>query len=122
MLSAVADRFGLWGEGAVWGNMDAFLAYTQQLLFFVPASLANIGGWAATMLEIIFPICLLIGFKTNLVAKLTGCLLASFGLSMVLALGIKSTFDYSVWNAVAAAFAIAAINSKYLEIDTLLKK
>ena len=30
MLSAVADRFGLWGEGAVWGNMDAFLAYTRM--------------------------------------------------------------------------------------------
>ena len=98
MLSAVADRFGLWGEGAVWGNMDAFLAYTQQLLPFVPATLANIAGWIATVLEIVF-------------SKLTACLIACFGLSMTISLGIKSTFDYSVWNAVAAALAIAIIDN-----------
>ena len=111
MLSAVADRFGFWGEGAVWGNMDAFLAYTQQLLPFVPATLANIAGWIATVLEIVFSICLLVGFKTQLVAKLTACLIACFGLSMTISLGIKSTFDYSVWNAVAAALAIAIIDN-----------
>lgn len=111
MLSAVADRFGLWGAGSVWGNMDAFLAYTQQLLPFVPTSLANIAGWSATALEIVFSIGLLINFKTPLIATLTACLIACFGLSMTISLGIKSTFDYSVWNAVAAALALAVIDN-----------
>ena len=33
MLSAVADRFGLWAAKiSVWGNMDNFLRHTQSLL------------------------------------------------------------------------------------------
>ena len=30
---------------------------------------------------------------------------------MTISLGIKSTFDYSVWNAVAAALALAVIDN-----------
>ncbi len=31
-LSAVADRFGLWGkEVSAWGNWENFIAYTQKL-------------------------------------------------------------------------------------------
>ena len=55
MLSAVADRFGLWAAKiSVWGNMDNFLQYTQSILPYFPTSLANAGGWIATLLEMVF--------------------------------------------------------------------
>ncbi|MDO4879833.1 MAG: DoxX family protein [Capnocytophaga sp.] len=122
MLSAVADRFGLWpAEISVWGNMDNFLQYTQSLLPYLPASLANAGGWIATVLEIVFPICLLLGFKTELVAKLSGALIACFGLAMFTSVGLKATFDYSVWNAVGACLAISCLKEKHWEIDNAIK-
>ena len=32
MLSAVADRFGIWPKDVcMWGNMNKFVAYTQSL-------------------------------------------------------------------------------------------
>ena len=34
-----------------------------------------------------------------------------FGLAMFTSIGLKATFDYSVWNAVAAALAIAIIDN-----------
>ena len=41
-LSAVADRFGLWGPpgtpGVAWGGFDRFLAYTGKLLWYLPPS------------------------------------------------------------------------------------
>src|SRR5262245_57563211 len=49
-LSAVADRFGLWGPagtaGVGWGGFAPFLAYTGKLLFFLPPSLVPVAGWA----------------------------------------------------------------------------
>lgn len=39
MLSAVADRFGLWAkELCMWGNMDKFIAYTQTLIPYIPGN------------------------------------------------------------------------------------
>ena len=93
------------------GQYGRFLGVYPAVITFCASSLANIAGWIAMVLEIVFSICLLVGFKTQLVAKLTACLIASFSLSMTISLGIKSTFDYSVWNAVAAALAIAIIDN-----------
>ena len=42
-LSAVADRFGLWGKsgdpGVVWGNFQNFNIYTETLIFFFQKNL-----------------------------------------------------------------------------------
>ncbi len=122
MLSAVADRFGFWGADiSVWGNMETFLQYTQTILPWLPASLIPFAGWSATILEIVFGVFLLIGFKTELVAKLTGLLILSFSLSMLFSVGVKPVFDYSALNATAAAFAISLLKDKFLEVDVLLR-
>ena len=122
MLSAVADRFGLWAAKiSVWGNMDNFLQYTQSILPYFPTSLANAGGWIVTLLEMVFSVCLLLGFKTELVAKLSGALIACFGLAMFTSVGLKATFDYSVWNAVGACFAISCMKEKHWEIDNVIE-
>lgn len=110
LLSAVADRFGLWSkELAAWGNWDSFIAYTQKLNPWVPASFINMVGGLATFLEIAFAIGLLLNFKTALVAKGTGFLLLIFALSMACSLNIKAPLDYSVFIGSASAFALSCL-------------
>ena len=114
-LSAVADRFGLWGPpgtpNVAWGAFEPFLAYTKSLLWFVPASLVPAAGWVATVLEIILGIGLLVGTRLAVVALASGVLLSIFGISMTIALGPEPAFSYSVWSAAAGAFLLAALLS-----------
>lgn len=122
-LSAVADRFGLWSEAlAVWGNWENFLSYTQMINPWMPSSLIPAIGGIATSAEILFALLLIIGLKTEFVAKLSGVLLLIFALSMTFSTGIKGAFDYSVFSAAAAAFALSTMKDKYLELDLLLSK
>lgn len=122
MLSAVADRFGLWGDNSAWGNWGNFEKYTQQLTFFLPEKLSTFSAYAATFLEILFPLMLVLGFKTKIAAYGTGFLLLVFALSMSIALGIKVPLDYSVWVGSAAAFLLATQKEYYFSIETLTKK
>lgn len=120
-LSAVADRFGLWGpagaEGVVWGNFKNFTAYTAILspfdlnssIGFVLISTMAVG---ATILEVIFGILLLTGVMLEKTALGSGILLLVFGLAMAFFLGIKPTQDYSVFSASAAAFALYSLSRK----------
>lgn len=122
-LSAVADRFGWYAkEISAWGNWNTFVNYTQQMNPWFPESFIPSIAFIATGLEIIFAICLFIGFKTELIAKLSGVLLLIFGLSMAFAFGIKPPLDYSVFGIAAAAFALGTMKNKYVEIDTLFSK
>ena len=107
MLSAVADRFGLWGKNSTWGNWQNFEKYTAELTFFLPAALSKFSAYAATSFEIILPVMLILGFKTKIAAIASGILLLIFALSMSISLGIKAPFDYSVWVGSAAAFLLA---------------
>ena len=122
-LSACAYRLGMWPkEYSAWGNWNNFLEYTQLLNPWVPDALIPTLGSIATGAEIIFAVLLIIGFKTELVAKLSGILLLIFALSMSFSIGIKSAFDYSVFTASAAAFALSLMKEKYLEVDHFIAK
>lgn len=122
-LSAVADRFGMWNaDVAVWGNWHNFLEYTQLINPWFPEAFIPTLAILATGAEIVFAICLLIGFKTELVAKLSGVLLLVFALSMTFSTGIKGALDFSVFSASAAAFAISVLPGKYWELDALISK
>ena len=77
---------------------------------------------ASTLLEIVLDLGLIIGFKTSLIAKLSGWFLLIFALAMTFTRGIKAPLDYSVFAASAGAFGLSLIKEKFLEIDTLLKK
>lgn len=122
-LSAVADRFGLYPPSiSSWGNWPTFLDYTQLINPWAPESLIPALGFLATAAELIFGVCLLIGFKTKLFARLSGYLLLVFGLAMVFSVGIKKTFDYSVFTASAAAFALSILKDTFLEVDSIFSK
>ncbi|MBC9928760.1 DoxX family protein [Chitinophaga qingshengii] len=108
-LSAVADRLGLWSKAnSAWGNWDNFLAYTGQLMPWLPGPLLNAAAIIATAAELILGIVLLVNFKTRLIAIASGILLLLFAIAMTFSLGIKAPLNYSVFAASAAAFALSA--------------
>jgi uncharacterized membrane protein YphA (DoxX/SURF4 family) len=122
-LSAVADRFGFWSKDvSAWGNWKNFLHYTQTLNALMPTAIIPFIGWTSTVLEILLGLCLIVGFKTSLAAKLSGWLLLIFAIAMAFARGIKAPLDYSVFAASAAAFALSLIKEKFLEVDFSRRK
>jgi hypothetical protein len=52
-LSAVADRFGLWGEAGTnpvgWGNFETSTQYVRTLAPYLPAKLVTAAAWGATV-------------------------------------------------------------------------
>lgn len=121
-LSAVADRFGMWGYHVAWGNWNSFLKYVGVLLPGLAESMISVVGIVATAVEIVFALFLLIGWKLKVFSALSGILILSFALAMTYSTGIKSAFDASVFAASAAAFAISSMPLGYLELDTYLIK
>jgi uncharacterized membrane protein YphA (DoxX/SURF4 family) len=124
-LSAVADRFGLWGRSGqpqvAWGNFSNFIAYTERLTAILPMSLGPTLAWAATVAEITLALALLIGWFTRVAAFLSGALLLLFALAMTFSLGIKAPLDFSVYTASAAAFLLADCGEYKLSLDRLIQ-
>src|SRR3954465_11817148 len=110
-LSAVADRFGLWGPsgtpGVSWGRFAKFLDYTATLLPFLSTTLVAVAGWAATVAETLLGVALLAGVPVRLAAPAPGVLLLTFAVAMTTALGPEAPLSYSVWTAAAGAFLLA---------------
>jgi uncharacterized membrane protein YphA (DoxX/SURF4 family) len=125
-LSAVADRFGLWGpygaKNVSWGNFAHFVEYTGAVTSLFPSSLTVSFAWAATVAETLFGILLIAGFKIRMASVLSGLLLLSFAMGMVTGLGIKTPFDYSVFSAAAAAFLLAFWEPDRFTLDKLLNR
>ena len=113
-LSAVADRFGLWGapgsQNVAWGSYSNFLEYTALLTPWAPKELLPVPGGIATFLEVVFAVGLIIGFRPKETALGSAVLLLTFALSMTFTIGIKAPLDYSVFSACAAAFLLYAVN------------
>jgi uncharacterized membrane protein YphA (DoxX/SURF4 family) len=125
-LSAVADRFGLWGpygaKNVSWGDFAHFVEYTGAVTPFFRSSLTVSFAWAATIAETLFGILLIVGLKTRMASVLSGVLLLSFAMGMATGLGIKTPFDYSVFSAAAAAFLLALWKPDRFTLDKLLNR
>src|ERR1051326_5250514 len=113
-LSAVADRFGLWGQpgsrNVSWGDMAHFYDYTAEVNAFLPSTLIPAVAWLATIAETGLGFALLSGVCRRPVALATGVLLTLFALAMSISLGVHSALAYSVPTAAAAAFLLATID------------
>lgn len=122
-LSAVADRFGLWGPpgdpGVAWGAMGPFLAYTAELNPWAPAGLVPVLGWVATVLEVLLGVLLVLGLQTRRAAFGSGVLLFVFAMAMALAGDLKGVLDASVLTASAAALLLATHPAYRLGLDGL---
>src|SRR6516162_7392269 len=111
-LSAVADRFGMWGppgtSGVSWGDWSQFVAYTAKVNSFLPAVLAPTLAVIATAAELVLGVALILGVFTRPAAWASTILLALFAGAMTLSFGIKAPLNYSVFVDLAAAFALGA--------------
>jgi len=106
-LSAVADRFGLWGKYGGWGNFATFTKYTAEVNSFMPSFTIPFLAWTATIAETLLGIALIVGLWSRWAALGTAILLAMFGIAMAISLGVKSPMDYSVFSASAGALLLA---------------
>jgi len=123
LLSAVADRFGIWDkEVSSWGNWGAFLEYTAAVNSFAPEGIIPFLAMSATVLEIILGLLLIIGYKTRWAALGAAILTFVFALSMAYSFGIKSPLDYSVFVDCTAAFLLACIPNYKWSLDEALNK
>ena len=115
-LSAVADRFGFWGAygqpNVAWGNYSRFVNYTARLNWFLPA--AMIPGLAI--------VATVFGWKTRNTDLLSGVLLITLALRMMIALGMKAPFDFSVFSAAGGALLLGAFANSPFSLDELLRR
>lgn len=122
-LSAVADRFGLWGRPGeahvAWGDFARFTAYTERLTFLLPTYWGPALAWTATIAETVLALALLIGIFTRVAALLSGSLLLLFAIAMTVALGLKAPLDYSVFSASAGAFLLSSCTRYKLSVDEM---
>jgi uncharacterized membrane protein YphA (DoxX/SURF4 family) len=118
-LSAVADRFGLWGAyrqpNVSWGNYARFVAYTAKLNRFLPAAVIPAVALISTVAEIVFGLLLILGWKTRITALLSGVLIILFALAMTMALGVKAPLNLSVFS--AARGSAAPVNVRKLSVQ-----
>ena len=112
LLSAVADRFGLWGQpgsaNVSWGDWAHFVAYTAKVNSFLPGVVAPALAVTATAAEVSLGVALLLGVLPRLVACTSAGLLALFAGAMTLSFGIKAPLNYSVFVNAAAALMLSA--------------
>ena len=122
-LSAVADRFGLWGAygqpNVAWGDFSRLVAYTGKLNWFAPTAVIPALAWAATFAEVLLGLALTLGLFTRVAALLSGLMLLLFALTMTFALGVKAPLDFSVFSASAGAFLLAAYDKYPFSIDVV---
>jgi len=125
-LSAVADRFGLWGAygqpNVEWGNFARFLEYTHLLNWYLPEGMIPTLGVLATSAEILFGLLLLLGWHTRTAARLSALLLLTFGAAMTMALGIKAPLNFAVLTGVGGALLLATCENFPFSVDQLLSR
>ena len=125
-LSAVADRFGLWGvygqSNVAWGNYARFVDYTAKLNWFLPASMISALAIIVTAAETLLGFLLVLGWKTRTTALLSGVLLTTFALAMTAALGVKAPLNLSVFSAAGGALLLGGCEDFPLSLDDLLRR
>jgi uncharacterized membrane protein YphA (DoxX/SURF4 family) len=126
VILPVTDRLGLRGPfgspNVSWGDWNHFITYTNTLTPFLNHGLANIMGVIATLLEAIFGICLIIGFKMKQIALGAAILTFIFGLCMTFFIGLNAPFGYPVFVFTGAALVLSGIGHYKWSVDEYLNK
>ncbi|AWG34105.1 DoxX family protein [Alcaligenes faecalis] len=110
LLSAVADRFGLWGAlnnfDITWGGMNRFHQDVAVLTPWLFSSAIPALSWFVTLLELLLGIALLLNYKSALAALISGVLFLIFALSMSFFLSTKLMINFNVLVCSASAFLL----------------
>jgi uncharacterized membrane protein YphA (DoxX/SURF4 family) len=114
-LSAVADRFGVWGPAGSpsvsWGNFQNFVAYTAKLNPWSPAAMVPALAWIVTIAEATLGILLIAGLMTRMAALFSGLLTLAFLLAMTAVLGVHAPLIYGIFVYSAAALFLASCST-----------
>lgn len=126
-LSAVADRFGIWGPAGTpsvaWGNYHNFIAYTARLNPWSPASFVPVLAGITTFAEAILGVLLVIGLMTRMAALFSGLLTLMFSMAMSAVLGVHAPLNYGVFVYCAASLFLAACTAPdKWTLDALIAK
>ena len=126
-ISALADRFGLWGNagesGVAWGNFETFEAYVAFLNPYLHSSMIPILSWVVTIVELVLAGLLILGLYLRASALFSALLLLSFAIGMSLVSGVKGPLDYSVFTAASAAIMLFLyLSSDKLSQEVEIKK
>ena len=108
---AVADRFGAFGppgaDGVSWGGWGSFVAYTSTLLPGTGRGLVVAAATAATAVEIVLGVLLVIGWQRRWVGKATAGLLLVYLVSMANGPGVDAVATYAVPTLVGGALLVS---------------
>jgi putative oxidoreductase len=122
----VLDRLGLVGgpghPNISWGDWGHFIGFTGMLMPFLSGTMVSVAGFIATLLEILFGICLILGFKTRIMAVGSFLLTLIFGLSMALFLGFKAPLNFSVFPCSAGSLLLATLAGYEWSLDNYLTR
>jgi len=127
-LSAVGDRFGLWGPfgqaSVAWGEFGRFLAFVGKLNWFVPEGLWPPLAAISTVAELSLGLLLLFGLWTRVAAVLSALLLLVFALEMIVGVAPEAPLSASVWSASAGAALLATLPEpgSIWSLDNLLRR
>lgn len=124
-LMPVMDRLGLmgpYGSGtAAWGDWEHFVDYTNKLIPFASRPIANIMAFIATIAEVVFGICLVVGFRIKENAVGASILTLLFGLCMAVFLGIAAPFNYPVFVFTGGTLVLSGIGNYKWSIDSYIR-
>lgn len=124
-LWPVMDRLGWLGapdSGTVaWGNWDRFVTYTNTLMPFANRDVTNVMALMATATEIVFGICLIVGYKIRLVALGGAVLTLIFALCMAVFISPDAPLNYPVFVFSSGNLLLATITSYKWSVDDLIE-
>ena len=123
-LDAVADRLGFLGPygspGVAWGDFTHFIAYTATINPFMPHSTIPALAVLATIGEITFGICLLLGIRLRIAPIGAAVLLFLFGTAMTIS-GF-SQFSYGVYLMAAGTLGLSTVDASLFSVDAILRR
>src|ERR1700754_2772162 len=121
-----ADRLGILGKHGhphvSWGDWLHFIAYSRQVMSFLPGSIIPALATIATIGEAAFGFLILIGLFTRMAAVGSAILAFCFALAMSISFGIESPIGYSVFTLSAASILLATLPSYAWSTDDLLSR
>jgi putative oxidoreductase len=111
------------GSGTVaWGNWDSFVTYTNTLIPFANREVTHVMALTATVAEIVFGSCLIVGYKTRIVALGGAALTLIFAFCMAIFISPDAPLNYPVFVFSGGHLLLATMTSYPWSVDDLVER
>jgi len=123
-LLPVLDRLGYFGKAGTqnvfWGDWTNFAAYTNLLMPYLNLQVASFFSFVATVMEVVFGILLIIGYKIRLAAYGSFMLTLIFAFSMMFFLHFRAPFNSSVFVVSFSSLLLASLPTFRWSVDAYI--